>query len=342
MTGHACQPLHWVLQRAGTRHCETPSLEKVRWWHLLYCEEGHGGETPGHLSVWPSINVHLRDREGWNPPIPGHPTLEKGWRQPGHHFLQKAPTHQPVPRFPVPPFTSCQEGFDQVSVTEQEASPAHRTTCGRQNIAYLMSRRRTAILVLSSTLPPIHLANMWRTPRSHCWRRGATLPGDATLHSRSERGHQKGLQEIWHEGSLQVWTVTLLGLTKAKDPLPIEKQSKVVYWIPATMARPTHRWNQNKAGDHTKGHQDACQIGTLETSAVTEHTWENHHPLKWEETLVRDQARHPKELLLKEAIHIQITLLRLNLPRCWMAAAGLMSQEAGTNWGWLVTSSDTC
>ena len=31
-----------------------------------------------------------------------------------------------------------------------------------------------------------------------------------------------------------------------------------------------------------------------------------HHPIKWEETIVVDQARTPKELLLKEAIHIRL------------------------------------
>ena len=32
----------------------------------------------------------------------------------------------------------------------------------------------------------------------------------------------------------------------------------------------------------------------------------SHHPMKWEETTVVDQARTPKELLLKEAIHIRL------------------------------------
>ncbi len=39
--------------------------------------------------------------------------------------------------------------------------------------------------------------------------------------------------------------------------------------------------------------------GTLEKSALAEHAWENHHPIKWEEATVIDQARTHKELLLK-------------------------------------------
>ena len=59
--------------------------------------------------------------------------------------------------------------------------------------------------------------------------------------------------------------------------------------------------------------------------------------IKWEETAVVDMARHPRELLLKEAIHIQMTPAeeRLNrdagleLPGCWVAA--LRRQEGTTN-----------
>ena len=32
-----------------------------------------------------------------------------------------------------------------------------------------------------------------------------------------------------------------------------------------------------------KEHRDACQKGALEKSALAEHAWENHHPIKWEE-----------------------------------------------------------
>ena len=53
-----------------------------------------------------------------------------------------------------------------------------------------------------------------------------------------------------------------------------------------------------------KEHQDACQKGSVEKSALAEHAWKEHHPIKWEEAAVIDQARTPKELLLKEAIHI--------------------------------------
>ena len=82
-----------------------------------------------------------------------------------------------------------------------------------------------------------------------------------------------------------------------------------------------------------KEHRDACQKGALETSALAEHAWESHHPIKWEETTVVDLAMTPKELLLKEAIHIWLlkTLINrdggLELPGCWMAALGAGKQR---------------
>ena len=44
----------------------------------------------------------------------------------------------------------------------------------------------------------------------------------------------------------------------------------------------------------------------MEKSAVAEHAWENHHSIDWEETTVLDRGRG-QELLLKEALHIQMT-----------------------------------
>ena len=32
----------------------------------------------------------------------------------------------------------------------------------------------------------------------------------------------------------------------------------------------------------------------------------NHHPIKWEDTSVVEQVRRSKELMLKEALHIQL------------------------------------
>ena len=49
-------------------------------------------------------------------------------------------------------------------------------------------------------------------------------------------------------------------------------------------------------------HQDVCERGMMEKSAVVEHAWENH-PIHWEETTVLDHGMG-QELL---ALHIQMT-----------------------------------
>ena len=64
----------------------------------------------------------------------------------------------------------------------------------------------------------------------------------------------------------------------------------------------------------------------MEKSAVAEHcAWENQHPINWE-TTVLDHDRG-KELLVKEALHIQMTPSEerfnrdggLEVPGCWIS-----------------------
>ena len=115
-------------------------------------------------------------------------------------------------------------------------------------------------------------------------------------------------------------------LCKVKDTLALEKKSKVVYQVPCSCGEIYIGETLRRLETRMKEHRDACQKGTLEKSALAEHAWENHHPIKWEETTVIDQARTSKELMLKEAIHIRLNHPSLNrdggleLPGCWMAA----------------------
>ena len=47
-------------------------------------------------------------------------------------------------------------------------------------------------------------------------------------------------------------------------------------------------------------------IRVAKNVAYMEHTWEHHHPIHWEETTILDHGRG-QELLVKEALHIQMT-----------------------------------
>ena len=90
-------------------------------------------------------------------------------------------------------------------------------------------------------------------------------------------------------------------LTKVKDTLPLGKQSYVVYmvYIGETKQRLETRtpgWLQ--LGD---GGEVSCSRACI--------LWENHHPIHLEETTVLDHGRG-QELLVKEALHIQMILTK--------------------------------
>ena len=76
--------------------------------------------------------------------------------------------------------------------------------------------------------------------------------------------------------------------------------------------------------------------GIVEKSALAEHVWENHHLIKWDETMVTDQARSSKELLLKEVIHSWLSQLPINrnggleLPARWMAEGTANQKQSAT------------
>ena len=80
-------------------------------------------------------------------------------------------------------------------------------------------------------------------------------------------------------------------LTRVKDALLPEKQSKVVYLIPCSFGKTYIRETIWRLETRTREHQDTCKKGMMEKSAPAEHVWENHHPIRWEETSVVDQAR---------------------------------------------------
>ena len=118
-----------------------------------------------------------------------------------------------------------------------------------------------------------------------------------------------------------------LMLTKVKDTLPLGKRSRVVYQIPCSCGQVYIGETIRRLETRMREHQDACERGTLEKSAVAEHAWERHHPIKWEDTAVLAQAKGYKELRLKEAFHMwRIPAgnrlnhdLGLELPNCWGA-----------------------
>ena len=95
-------------------------------------------------------------------------------------------------------------------------------------------------------------------------------------------------------------------LTKVKDMLPLGKQSNLIYRIACSCGQVYIKETKQRLETRLKEHQDACERGMMEKSAIAEDAWENHHLIHWEETTVLNHGRG-QELLVKEALHIQIT-----------------------------------
>ena len=117
-------------------------------------------------------------------------------------------------------------------------------------------------------------------------------------------------------------------LTRVKDPLPLEKQSMVVYRVPCACGQAYIGKTIRRLESRIKEHKDACNRGQLEKSAIAEHAWRHDHPIMWQNTQVLDRASRHKELLVKEALHIQMAAKNGSLNRdggvevhdCWVSA----------------------
>ena len=81
-------------------------------------------------------------------------------------------------------------------------------------------------------------------------------------------------------------------MSKVKDPLSVEKQSKVVYRIPCGKAYIGE--TKRRLETRLKEHWDAYPRGMLKTSAVAEDAWKDHHSIRWEKATVVDTATHPR------------------------------------------------
>ena len=96
-------------------------------------------------------------------------------------------------------------------------------------------------------------------------------------------------------------------LTKAKDRLPKEQQSNVIYKIPCSCAKVYIEEMARRMESRMREHRSACRKCHLEKSAVAEHTWTQDHNILWNEAEIIDHAGTRGELAFKEAVQIQLT-----------------------------------
>ena len=116
-------------------------------------------------------------------------------------------------------------------------------------------------------------------------------------------------------------------LTKAKDRLPQEQQSNVVYKIPCSCGKVYIREMARRMESRMREHRSACRKCQLKKSAVAEHTWTQDHNILWNKAEIIDHAQTRGELAFKEAVQIQLTpeehLINKDggaeIPKCWLA-----------------------
>ena len=116
-------------------------------------------------------------------------------------------------------------------------------------------------------------------------------------------------------------------LTKVKDPLPVEKQSNVVYEVPCTCGKVYIGETKRRLGTRLKEHKDACAKCLTDKSAIAEHAWTSNHPINWAGTRVLQRANRTMELVMKEALSIRTAPddshfnrdSGYELPDCWIA-----------------------
>ncbi len=65
--------------------------------------------------------------------------------------------------------------------------------------------------------------------------------------------------------------------------LLIASPNYLVYSIPCSCGKVYIGETTRKLEQRVKEHQDACKRGDEMVSAITEHAWQQHHTIKWEE-----------------------------------------------------------
>ncbi len=69
-------------------------------------------------------------------------------------------------------------------------------------------------------------------------------------------------------------------LTKVKDTIPITTESSILYSIPCSCGKVYIGETTRRLEQRLKEHKDAYKRGDENVSAIAEHAWQQHHPIK--------------------------------------------------------------
>ena len=126
------------------------------------------------------------------------------------------------------------------------------------------------------------------------------------------------LQKVWLKDNLQIREIPSIRADQGQGHTSSRETVQGCLPDPCSCEKTYIGETTRRLETRMKEHQEACCRGMLERSAVAEHAWTHHHPIKCEDTRVIDLARRPKVLQLKKALHIQTgaeELLNRDAPR---------------------------
>ena len=168
-------------------------------------------------------------------------------------------------------------------------------------------------------------------------RRAQTPTGDAPLHRRGQWGCQTGLQKVWHEGCLQVWTVLPLHSNQSEGPPDDGEASQGGVSHPMQLWRGLHWRDSEKTGGQSEGAQGCMSEGSTGKVSIGRACMDRSPSNHMEGSLRDWPGQDGQRAASEKAIHIRLNHPSLNrdggleLPRCWMAA--LKDTKSGPNQG---------
>ena len=96
-------------------------------------------------------------------------------------------------------------------------------------------------------------------------------------------------------------------MTKAKDPVPQENRTGVIYKISCDCGEHYIGETKRTLDTRVKEHLTACKYVRFKRSAVAEHAWQDGHRIDWEGVKMLDVASNYEERLVKEAVYIHLS-----------------------------------
>ena len=122
-------------------------------------------------------------------------------------------------------------------------------------------------------------------------------------------------------------------LTRVKDSLPTCMRSGTVYKVPCTCGKYYIGESIRRLETRLAEHKEACFKGDTHKSAIADHAWSEQHAIEWDNTTVIDRSSNRMNLMLKEALHIQLSPKQqqmnrdsgTDIPGCWVSTISGMS-----------------